>query len=50
MWSVCAPDDADPLCEVSGGEIALGQWQRVLMAERDGPRARTRRVQVQGIV
>jgi thiamine phosphate synthase YjbQ (UPF0047 family) len=27
----------------------LGQWQRILMAELDGPRARTLRVQVMGI-
>ena len=35
--------------QISGGEIVLGQWQRVLMAELDGPRARTLRVQVWGI-
>ena len=35
--------------QVSGGEVVLGQWQRVLMAELDGPRARTLRVQVWGI-
>ena len=34
--------------QVSGGEIVLGQWQRVLMAELDGPRARTFRLQVMG--
>ena len=27
--------------QISGGEIVLGQWQRILMAELDGPRART---------
>src|SRR5207248_175801 len=27
--------------QVSGGEVVLGQWQRILMAELDGPRART---------
>ena len=26
--------------QVSGGEVVLGQWQRVLVAELDGPRAR----------
>jgi secondary thiamine-phosphate synthase enzyme len=36
--------------QVSGGDIVLGQWQRILMAELDGPRARTLRVQVWGIV
>ncbi len=35
--------------QVSGGEVVLGQWQRVLMGELDGPRARTLRVQVWGI-
>jgi secondary thiamine-phosphate synthase enzyme len=35
--------------QVSGGEVVLGQWQRVLMAELDGPRARTLRVQVFGV-
>ena len=35
--------------QISGGEIVLGQWQRILMAELDGPRARTLRVQVWGI-
>jgi secondary thiamine-phosphate synthase enzyme len=35
--------------QVSGGEVVLGQWQRVLMAELDGPRARSLRVQVWGI-
>jgi secondary thiamine-phosphate synthase enzyme len=35
--------------QVSGGQIVLGQWQRVLMAELDGPRARTLRVQAMGI-
>ena len=35
--------------QISGGEIVLGQWQRILMAELDGPRARSLRVQVFGI-
>jgi secondary thiamine-phosphate synthase enzyme len=35
--------------QISGGEVVLGQWQRILMAELDGPRARTLRVQVWGI-
>jgi len=34
--------------QVSGGEIVLGQWQRVLAAELDGPRARTLRLQIMG--
>ena len=32
--------------QISGGEVVLGQWQRILMAELDGPRARSLRVQV----
>ena len=35
--------------QVSAGELVLGQWQRVLSAELDGPRSRTVRVQVMGI-
>jgi thiamine phosphate synthase YjbQ (UPF0047 family) len=35
--------------QVSGGELVLGQWQRILMTELDGPRARTLRVQVSGL-
>ena len=35
--------------QVSGGEIVLGQWQRILMAELDGPRGRSLRVQMIGI-
>jgi secondary thiamine-phosphate synthase enzyme len=35
--------------QVSGGEIVLGQWQRILMAELDGPRERTMRAQVWGL-
>ena len=35
--------------QISGGEVVLGQWQRILMAELDGPRARTLRSQVLGV-
>ncbi|OFW08200.1 MAG: hypothetical protein A3H96_23585 [Acidobacteria bacterium RIFCSPLOWO2_02_FULL_67_36] len=35
--------------QISGGEIVLGQWQRLLLGELDGPRARTLRAQVMGI-
>lgn len=35
--------------QISGGEVVLGQWQRILMGELDGPRARTLRLQVMGI-
>ena len=34
---------------VSGGEVVLGQWQRLLVAELDGPRSRTLRVQLVGV-
>jgi secondary thiamine-phosphate synthase enzyme len=33
---------------VSGGEVVLGQWQRILMAELDGPRTRSIRIAVMG--
>ena len=35
--------------QVSGGEVVLGQWQRILLAELDGPRARSLRVQIFGV-
>ena len=35
--------------QISGGEIVLGHWQRLLMAELDGPRERSIRVQMMGI-
>jgi secondary thiamine-phosphate synthase enzyme len=35
--------------QITGGEIVLGQWQRLLMAELDGPRERSIRVQIMGI-
>ena len=35
--------------QVSGGEAVLGQWQRVLVGEMDGPGARTIRLQVMGL-
>jgi secondary thiamine-phosphate synthase enzyme len=35
--------------QISGGEVVLGQWQRILMAELDGPRSRTLRAQVWGV-
>ena len=35
--------------QISGGELVLGQWQRILAAELDGPRARTLRVQAFGL-
>ena len=35
--------------QVSGGELVLGQWQRIILAEMDGPRTRTLRAQVMGL-
>jgi secondary thiamine-phosphate synthase enzyme len=35
--------------QISGGEVVLGQWQRILLGELDGPRARSLRVQVIGV-
>ena len=35
--------------QISSGELVLGQWQRVLVAELDGPRARSVRIQVMGV-
>jgi len=35
--------------QISAGELVLGQWQRVLVAELDGPRSRSLRVQIMGI-
>ena len=35
--------------QVSAGEPVLGQWQRVLAAELDGPRERTLRLQLLGV-
>jgi len=35
--------------QISGGDVVLGHWQRVLVAELDGPRARTLRIQVMGL-
>lgn len=35
--------------QVTGGELVLGQWQRVIAAELDGPRTRTFRLHVQGL-
>ena len=35
--------------QVSGGALVLGQWQRIIVAELDGPRTRTLRIQAMGI-
>lgn len=33
---------------IKGGKLALGKWQRIIMAELDGPQERTLQVQVIG--
>lgn len=35
--------------QISGGELVVGRWQRVLCGELDGPRPRTVRAQVMGV-
>ena len=35
--------------QLSGGELVLGQWQRIIAAELDGPRTRSLRVHIQGL-
>jgi len=35
--------------QVSGSELVVGRWQRVLCGEMDGPRTRTIRAQVSGL-
>ena len=35
--------------QISGGELVVGQWQRILCGEMDGPRTRTVRAQVIGL-
>lgn len=36
------------MLQVSGGELVLGHWQRLLLFELDGPRARNLRLQLWG--
>jgi secondary thiamine-phosphate synthase enzyme len=35
--------------QIAGGELVLGQWQRILLAELDGPRTRTLRASGMGV-
>jgi len=35
--------------QVTSGRLVLGQWQRILAAELDGPRTRTLRLQIMGV-
>jgi thiamine phosphate synthase YjbQ (UPF0047 family) len=35
--------------QIAEGEVVLGEWQSVIMAELDGPRERSIRLQAMGI-
>ena len=35
--------------QVANGELVLGEWQSIIMAELDGPRERTLRLQAMGV-
>jgi secondary thiamine-phosphate synthase enzyme len=59
-WSDCDRHNADShlrslllgtnlSLQIAGGELILGEWQSVIMAELDGPRERTIRIQAMGI-
>ena len=60
MWSDCDRHNADShlrslmlgislTLQVARGELVLGEWQSIIMAELDGPRERSVRIQVMGI-
>jgi len=59
-WSDCDRHNADShlrslllgmnlTLQIAGGDVVLGEWQSVIMAELDGPRERTIRIQAMGI-
>jgi secondary thiamine-phosphate synthase enzyme len=59
-WSDCDRHNADShlrslmlgmnlTLQVADGEVVLGEWQSVILAELDGPRERTIRMQAMGI-
>jgi secondary thiamine-phosphate synthase enzyme len=59
-WSDCERHNADShlrslmlgislTLQVAGGDLVLGEWQSVIMAELDGPRERSVRLQAMGI-
>jgi thiamine phosphate synthase YjbQ (UPF0047 family) len=35
--------------QVANGDVVLGEWQSIIMAECDGPRERSVRIQAMGI-
>jgi len=59
-WSDCDRHNADShlrssilgissTVQVAGGDLVLGEWQSIIMAELDGPRERSVRLQAMGI-
>jgi len=59
-WSDCDRHNADShlrslllgmtlTLQIENGDVVLGEWQSVIMAELDGPRERTVRIQAMGI-
>jgi secondary thiamine-phosphate synthase enzyme len=59
-WSDCERHNADShlrslmlgislTLQIADGDLALGEWQSVIVAEFDGPRERSIRIQVMGI-
>ena len=59
-WSDCDRHNADShlrslmlgmnlTLQIADGDVVLGEWQSVIMAELDGPRERTIRLQAMGI-
>jgi len=59
-WSDCDRHNADSHLrslmlgmnlnlQIADGELVLGEWQSIIMAELDGPRERTLKIQVMGI-
>ena len=59
-WSDCDRHNADAhlrslmlgmnlTLQIAGSDLVLGEWQSVIMAELDGPRERTIRLQAMGI-
>ena len=59
-WSDCDRHNADShlrslllgmslTLQIAEGEVVLGEWQSVIMAELDGPRERTVRLQAMGV-
>ena len=41
--------ESEASLQVADGAVVLGEWQSIIMAEFDGPRERSIRIQVMGI-